>query len=190
MLAKHDSPFVLLILAVVLTAGSGCNQGPQSKDKAFLEGISSVDLVGRSKSITPDGQNDGLISLRIDSGGTITAMEVHNVNGQFSLWSTMSGSGGWALGVADKENPQALLNRSDGSVEIKVDKPREFLLYVADNGAVSDGKTGFAVIVTYADGTTKKIAVERTDKQKTRAGLGTSSQRLWSGLLVVTHLIA
>lgn len=107
----------------------------------------------------PDGQKDVAISLRVAAGGTITTLTVHNVDGQVSTWNTNPGSTAWALGVADKDKPQALLNRSDGSVAINVDQPKDLVLYFADNGAIRDGKTRFAVTVAYAGGTTKEVSV-------------------------------
>lgn len=155
----HKSTLIL-VFAVALGASSGCEQSSQTEaGKASLDGFASVDLVGGSESIAPDGQMDARISVRVDSGGTLTAIRVSNVNGQAAIWDTIPGNSIWVLGVADKEDPQKLLNGADGSVEIKVDRQREFLLYFADNGAVHDGKTDFAVTLTYANGTKKEIPV-------------------------------
>jgi hypothetical protein len=155
---QNGSRTAALIVAVLLSAASGCSQ---SADKAVLEGFSSVDLVGGGKSIAPDGQNDALISLRLSPGGTVMTLTVHNVDGQPALWDTNPGNAHWVLGVADKEKPKELLNKPDSSVEIKLDKAKEMLLYFADNGAVRDGKTRFSVTVAYANGTKNEIAVER-----------------------------
>jgi len=156
---QNGSCFVSLVLTMLLVASTGCGQGSQYT--ALLEGFSSVDLVGGSKSITPDGQKDAAISLRVGAGGTITALTVHNVDGQLSLWDTIPSNSTWALAVADKDKPEVLLNKPDGSVEVKVDKPKDFALYFADNGAVRDGKTSFAVTIAYADGTKKEVAVAK-----------------------------
>ena len=155
---SNGSHTAVLVLALLLSTAGGCSQ---SGDKAVLEGISSVDLVGGGKSVGPDGQNDALISLRLGPGGTITTLTVHNVDGQNSAWHTIPGNALWVVGVADKEKPKELLNKPDGSVEIKTDKPKEILLYFADNGAVRDGKTRLSVTIAYADGTKREIAVER-----------------------------
>ena len=158
---RHGSWFGSVILTTVLIAGSGCGQGSQSGENAFLDGFSSVDLVSGNRSMKPDGQKDAAISLRVAAGGTITTLTVHNVDGQVSTWDTTPGSAAWALGVADKDKPEVLLNRSDGSVAIKVDQPKDLVLYFADNGAIRDGKTRFAVTVAYADGTTKEVSVAK-----------------------------
>lgn len=158
---RHGSWFGSVILTSVLIAGSGCGQDSQSGDNAFLDGFSSVDLVRGDMSFKPDGQKDAAISLRVATRGTITTLTVHNVDGPMSTWNTTPGSGAWALGVADKDKPQVLLNGSDGSVAIKVDQPRDLVLYVADNGAIRDGKTRFAVTVAYEGGTTKEVAVAK-----------------------------
>ena len=159
MRATHNgSRTAALIVTVLLSTASGCSQ---SGGKAVLEGFSSVDLVGGGESIAPDGQNDALISLRLSPGGTVTTLTVHNVDGHPAVWDTIPGNSLWVLGVADKEKPKGLLNKPDGSVEIKADKLKEMLLYFADNGAVRDGKTRLSVTVAYADGTKKEIAAER-----------------------------
>jgi hypothetical protein len=155
---SRTAALAALIVTVLFSAASGCSQ---SGDKAVLEGFSSVDLVGGGKSIAPDGQNDALISLRLSPGGTVTTLTVHNVDGQPAVWDTNPGNALWVLGVADKEKPKELLNKPDGSVEIKTDKLKEMLLYFADNGAVRDGKTRLSVTVAYADGTKREIAVVR-----------------------------
>lgn len=162
MLMRCDKSILVLVFAVALGASSGCQQGSQPEAaKASLDGYASVDLVGGSESIASDGQMDVQISVRVNAGGTLKAIQVSNVNGQGSVWDTIPGNSIWVLAVADKENPQKLLNGADGSVEIKVDRQREFLLYFADNGAVRDGRTDFAVTLTYADGAKKEIPVKR-----------------------------
>jgi hypothetical protein len=162
MLMRYLKSTLVLVFAVALAASSGCKQGSQPEAaKASLDGFASVDLVGGSESIAPDGQMDASISVRVDSGGTLTAIQVSNVDGQAAVWDTIPGNSVWVIGVADKEDPQKLLNGADGSIEIKVDKPREYLLYFSDNGAVRDGKTDFAVTLTFKDGNKKEIPVAK-----------------------------
>ena len=158
MRATHNgSSIAALIVAVLLSTASGCSQ---SQDKAVLGGFSSVDLVGGEETIASDGRTDALVSLPLSPGGTVTTLTVHNVDGQPAKWDTIPGNSLWVFGVADKEKPKELLNKPDGSVEIKADRLKEMLLYFADNGAVRDGKTRLSVTVAYADGRTKEIAVE------------------------------
>jgi hypothetical protein len=157
MRAIHDgSPAVALILVILLSLASGCSQ---SGSKAQLEGLSSVDLVGIKRSLAPDGQKDGLITLHLGAGGTVAALTLHSVDGQLSAWDTTPTSGLWVLGVADKEKPNELINKPDGSITINADKPKEMLLYFADNGSVRDGKTHYSVTIAYVDGTKKEVAV-------------------------------
>jgi hypothetical protein len=155
---RNGSRTAALIVIVLLSTASGCSQ---SEGKPVLEGFSSVDLVAGGKSIAPDGQNDALISFRLSPGGTVTFLTVHNLDGQPAVWDTIPDNSLWVLGVADKEKPKELLNKPDGSVELKADKVKEMLLYFADNGAVRDGKTRLSVTVSYANGTKNEIAVEQ-----------------------------
>ena len=155
--APDCSRTAALALVVLLGAVGACSR---SEDTAVLEGLSSVDLVGGGESVAPDGRKDALISLRLSPGGTVTALTVHNVDGQKARWDTTPGNSFWVLGVADKDKPGELLNKADGSIEVRLDRPEELLLYLCDNGAVHDGKTRFSVTVVRSDGRQEEVAVE------------------------------
>src|SRR5262245_24818958 len=153
-----STPSVIAALVTVFAATSwGCKPG----DTATAEGFASVDLVGPTESAKPDGHNDALISLHVDAGGTISAILVHNVDGQFAAWDTAPGNSVWLVGVADKREPGVLLNKADGSIVIKADRAHDLLLYIADNGAVRDDKTQLVVSVVYTNGMKKDVPVKR-----------------------------
>jgi hypothetical protein len=155
---RADCRFSLLVAVCALVAAS-CQPRSQSLETAIYGGTSSVDYVGRSEAISPDGENDGVVSVHLNAGGTITAITLHNVDGQPAAWDTIPDNLLWALAVADKKTSRVLLNRPGRGVEIKVDKPIDLLLYFTDNGALRGGKTRFEVTITYA---TKNVDVAQT----------------------------
>ncbi len=60
-----------------------------------------------------------------------------------AMWDTIPGNGVWAIAVFMDGN---LKNRADGSIRFPVDGDTTLDLWVADNGAVSGGKTRFEVL--------------------------------------------
>ena len=153
----------LLVVFVVFALTGACSQVPEptSEGKASITGVSTADLVSTGEKLGPDGKKDIAITLSLVAGGKVTSMRVNNYNGQPALWDTVPANAVWMLGVATKESPQTLLNMPDGTISIDMDKLKDFVLYFADNGAVTGGRTDFEVKVTYDDGTTKKIPVTR-----------------------------
>lgn len=124
-------------------------------------GFSSFDLVNLSESPGGDGQKDAVFALDINTSGKITSIALSNINGMHSLWDTIPNNGNVLLGVADAANPQILLNKPDGSVEIEVEHPKRLLLYAADNSSIKEGRTTFQLTIRLADSQLGTALVKR-----------------------------
>ncbi len=84
---------------------------------------------------------------------------VRNTNGQHSVWDTIPNNGCSLLGVAKADRPDILINRPDGSVGIDIQNPCTLILYLADNGSISGGRTKYEVIITFTDGRVARAPV-------------------------------
>ncbi|RPI28958.1 MAG: hypothetical protein EHM61_03240 [Acidobacteria bacterium] len=147
----------ILVVFVLLITLASCGSDQQT---ARFEGW-KVDRVGQSEAIGPDGQKDVQIALPVEPGGSIIRILVRNTDGQASNWDTVPNNVNWAVGVADRQTPNELLNRPDGSVVIPVNEKRELLLFLADNGAFRGGQTSFEALVTFQGGREASYDVER-----------------------------
>jgi len=131
-------------------AGTGV---PPMRMSAVLKGISNYDAVNPSKKLAGDEKGDGLFVLTIEAPDReITAIEIRNVDGAKSVWDTVAGSANPAVGVALVSEPAKLLNKTDGTIQVKVGDRLDLNLYVADNGSIAQGKTAYRVTITFADG--------------------------------------
>ncbi len=148
--------YILVTMIAVIALLSCGDQGKPAK----LEGW-TVDLVSQSETLGPDGHKDVQIDVPVDPGPAISRIQVRNVDGTASNWDTIPNNVCWAIGVADRRKPQALLNRQDGSVQIPVKEQSELLLYLQDNGAFRGGGTQFEVLVTREGGQETSYRVER-----------------------------
>ncbi len=118
-------------------------------------GFLPFDAVGKYSEMKPDGVADAVFLLDIDVGpkNFITGVEINSLDGSTPRWATGGGNGKWGLGVSYKTAPNALLNRSDGSVRIPVDERVQFYLYAADPGDLPITAHKLRIIVHLADGT-------------------------------------
>ncbi len=129
---------------------------------AELKGISNYDAVGTSKTITGDDKADGLFNLVIETPNrVVTGIQIKNIDGQTASWDTVPGSPAPPIGVAMTSDPVKLINSRDGSVNVPVKDRVELNLYVADNGAIAEGKTNFRLALTFDDG---EISWRQVDK--------------------------
>lgn len=130
---------------------------------ASLKGISNYDAVGDSKTIGGDDKADGLFSLVLETKDRIiTGIQIKNVDGQTAAWDTVAGSDNTPIGVALTSDPARLINSRDGAINLHVKERAELNLYVADNGAIADGKTNFRIALTFDDGEVSWRQVEKT----------------------------
>lgn len=100
-------------------------------------GYVSTDAVGPYPGVKPDGEADAVFGLDIEikPEGVISGVEILSMADPSLRWSTGGlPNPGWGLGMAYQSAPQRLLNRSDGSVIVSVNKRTKFYLYAADPG--------------------------------------------------------
>ncbi len=129
---------------------------------ASLKGISNYDAMGESRTIGGDDKADALFNLILEARDReITGLQIRNTDGQSSAWDTIPGSENGAIGVALTSDPTRLLNSRDGAVRIPVKDRVELNLYVADNGAIAQGKTNYRIAVTFDDGEISWRQVDR-----------------------------
>ncbi len=133
-------------------------------------GFVSTDAVGPYPGLKPDGVGDAFFGLDIEISpkNSITGIEINSTQGLPTRWGTTgTGSGNWGLAVAYQSAPTALLNNSDGSVKIPVNKRTQFYVYAADPGDLATTYDRFRMIVRLADG--------RSYQQPIRKPLATTS---------------
>jgi hypothetical protein len=129
---------------------------------AVIKGISNYDAVGPTKEMKGDNKADGLFQLKIEAPNKIiTGLEIRNVDGTPSVWDTIPGSKAPAIGVALTSEPVRLLNKPDSSIAIPVKNRLQLNLYVADNGGIAAGKTGYRILVTFRDGEASWCPVQK-----------------------------
>lgn len=139
----------------------GAKSGP-----SCLAGLRSTagsrDLVGPAETIKGDGRPDAELGLIIRgaAGRTVTAIEVRNTSGQYSVWDTTPANGMWAVGVVRVGASGG--QRQDSRLSMPLTKDEErLLLMVCDNGSFKGGRTNYRVRVIFADGATCSCTVQR-----------------------------
>jgi len=129
-------------------------------------GYVSTDAVGKYPELKPDGEADACFQLDIEVApqNIITGIEITSSDGVSKRWATggiPGSSSAWGLAVAHQNTPNALVNKSDGSVRIPIDGRAQFLLYAADPGDLTGSIGQLFVNVHFADGSAFKQFVER-----------------------------
>ena len=143
---------------------------------AAAYGIQDRDVAGKRETLGKDGANDAHFRVRFTTISVVDQITIRNVDGMNAMWDTIPGNGVWAIAVFMDGN---LKNRADGSIRFPVDGDTTLDLWVADNGAVSGGKTRFEVIVQFNDGTIfREIAVP--GEEETETGEGIISAKLFA----------
>jgi hypothetical protein len=134
---------------------------------AILKGISKYDAVGSGKKIESDDKADGLFVLTVEAKAKeITGIQIKNEGGEHAVWDTIPGSGAGAIGVAFVSAPSRLLNYRNGGVRIKVKGRVDLNLYVADNGSIKSGFTGYRITASFNDGSVSWCLARRPAKKK------------------------
>ncbi|GAB6280747.1 MAG: hypothetical protein STSR0007_08450 [Thermovirga sp.] len=132
----------------------------QGDMKAFLYGIRSRDIAGKSETLGADGSDDAHFRVIFSTISVVDQVTIRNVDGTNAMWDTVPGNGISAVAVLLDGN---LKNRADGSVKFAVEGDTALDLWVADNGAVAGGRTRFEIIVRFNDGSTlREIAATDT----------------------------
>ena len=132
----------------------------EPRAEASLQGFGPMDMVNLSESAGGDGSADSVFKLTLHASGKVESIEMRNIGGMHSVWDTLPGNGAVLLGVADIDKPNLLLNKRDGSVDINTYEGQSFLLYVADNSSIKEGKTRYQVTVNFSDGRMAKAPVK------------------------------
>lgn len=118
-------------------------------------GYVSTDAVGPYPGVRPDSQADAVFGLdiQIEPDSFIKGIEILSITDPSLKWSTGGlPNPGWGLGVAYQTAPQKLLNRTDGSILVPVEKRTKFYLYGADPGNISTLYGRLRVVVYLEEG--------------------------------------
>ncbi|MCD6363694.1 MAG: hypothetical protein J7M13_06825 [Synergistetes bacterium] len=135
-------------------------------ESAVLYGLSSLDYVGPWEEISPDGYGDGRFAVRLKGKGvSITAIEIRNVSGRYSIWNTIPGDGKPVIAVTDDWGN--LLNLSNGSVNIPLMGSKLLYLYVWDNGSINDPRTRYRITIWFSNGRRAVSLVKRKEIYRT-----------------------
>ena len=140
-------------------------QPAQGNMKATLYGIRSLDAANRTEKPGADGSSDAHFRVTFSTISVVDQITIRNVDGTSSMWDTVPGNGTWAIAVLMDGN---IKNRNDGSVKFAVEGNIALDLWVADNGAIAEGKTRFEVIIRFNDGTIfREVATTETSTSQT-----------------------
>lgn len=118
--------------------------------EAAYMGEGSRDLVGRNEARSGNGKSDWRVNVKIDNPGTVTAMKIANVKGPGGEWDTIPKNGKWLLAVTQPNGN--ILNNSDGSINIRVSRPTDLVIWMENNGSLDKAETRSLLTVTYDDG--------------------------------------
>jgi hypothetical protein len=127
-------------------------------------GFVSTDAVGPYPQMKPDSEADAVFGLDIEARPEkeITGIEIHSLANPERRWGTGGTSpGNWGLAVAYQNAPRVLLNKTDGSVRIPVEKRVQLYLYAADPGDLKTSSDRLRMIVHFADGSSYQQLVRR-----------------------------
>jgi hypothetical protein len=127
-------------------------------------GFVSTDAVGKYQGLKPDGSADTVfgVDIEIVPKNTIIGFEINSLEASGVKWSTSSSGGNaWSLGVAYQTAPTALLNKSDGSINIPIEGRVQLYLYAADPGDIASSGKSLRVIVFLSDGTSYQQPIRK-----------------------------
>jgi len=122
------------------------------------QGIERVyDLVGTSETPAANDKVDGRfkIELKADDGATLNVRSIElRASWGGHVWDTTPGNGVRVIGVADSANPQTLLNKADGSVDIIINGSRTLYLYCENDESLWGSESGgeFDLKITFGNG--------------------------------------
>ena len=127
-------------------------------------GYVSTDAVGKHPELKPDGTADAVFGLDIEvtPKSEITGIEIQSQTEPDRKWATgRTVPGAWGLAATYQNSPRVLLNRSDGSVRIPIDKREQFYLFAADPGNLGSPVQRLRAIVHLADGSSYQQFVRK-----------------------------
>lgn len=175
--AQGDTNYEVLVtfndgtlLSATAQRESGSTPAPASGEgftSAVLYAPQATDLAAPSETLQSDGKPDWKTAVTINAQGTILSMIVRSVSGPASEWDTLPGNGKWLAAVSDSSGN--ILNKPDGAVSIPVSGAKTLNLWLADNGALSDGASKFKVIAVMNDGRIFEREITRSGTQQTPA---------------------
>lgn len=124
---------------------------------AVFLGQGSMDIVGPTPIIKPNGVNDWTIAAHIRANGTITGFRLTNTAGNSGEWDTLPDSPFPTLAVTGTN--LKLLSFPDGNIRIPIKGARTFYLWVENNGTLGKMSTRSKLIATLADGRIMERAI-------------------------------
>lgn len=142
---------------------------------AVLLGPGNRDLTGRNEQRAGNGKPDIEAELKVETTGTIVAVNIHTTSGVSGEWDTIPGNGKWLVVLTGTDG--AILNRADGSVSIPVSGPSVFHLWFEDNNAFSEAETRAAVTLTYDDGRVLSRQLQSPSSGRPQRGPGRPVQK-------------
>ena len=109
------------------------------------------DLTGRNESLRGDGRIDDRIRLELMGEGILESVEVRDIvdGNPTAAWDTIPGNGRWAIAVVEGNR---MVNRSDGSINLRLSDRTVLDLWLTDNGVIDAGRSRFEVVLRFSDG--------------------------------------
>lgn len=117
----------------------------------LLTASSNRDMVGRNKKLGGNGKTDAIFRAHFSAPNrTVSAVEVINTSGTFSVWDTRPNSRSWLGGVVVGARD---MNQSDGSVNFSLGTGQNTLdFFVEDNGSIKGRKTNYRMTIFFDNG--------------------------------------
>lgn len=128
------------------------------------------DLTGRNENLRGDGRVDDRVRLELQGEGILESVEVRDiVDGNPTVaWDTIPGNGRWAIAVVEGNK---MVNRSDGSINLRLSGRTVLDLWMTDNGVIEAGRSRFEVVLRFTDGSYLQGFIDGSASQGQSEGL-------------------
>lgn len=154
--------FTVVVVGIFLFLPMSGRAQLDPRGEALFLGVKKSDRVGKTSAV-PDGKPDAVFSLTLNprpSEPRITAIEIQAVSGNAGIWNSLGKSSGTGfVGVARAANPAQIINAKGGDLNLNPPVDKSLLLFITDDGSLSQAERRFQVKVTHKDGSTWTVPV-------------------------------
>ena len=144
---------------IAVAEGSATQPREEGFLSAFFFSPGTADLAGRGETPGKDGTPDWEVALKMSGQGTIISLIVRGMDGAPGEWDTLPGNGKPIAVVTDASG--AILNGSNGKVNMPLNGAKDISLWLADDGSLAKTSNKYRAIAVFDDGNTFERVIER-----------------------------